>query len=170
MPINHRVWLCVWQGKCLPSRYFRRIRHYTVRGRLKALKISNDTFQGCQVWHYAPLSLTRCLHLCPHQPQHTPHLRQAAVAAALRQSQLLEGQFGNCEDQPPDPVPLCLRSLSPKPSLKNFPLSFVKLPWLNLRSPFFYSPNKRLIEIFHGCFACLNTRCKSCLAVYRGKW
>jgi hypothetical protein len=91
---------------------FRRYRHFTVRGRLKALKISNDTFQGCQVWHYAPLSLTRCLHLCPHQPQHTPHLRQAAVAAALRQSQLLEGQFGNCEDQPPDPVPLCLRSLS----------------------------------------------------------
>lgn len=49
----------------------------------------------------------------PLQPQHTPHLWQAAVAAAVRQPQLLEGQSSNRQDQSASPVTFCLIPLYP---------------------------------------------------------
>lgn len=42
------------------------------------------------------------------QPQHTPHLWQAAVAAAARQPQLLEGQPSSRQEQSASPVTFCI--------------------------------------------------------------
>ncbi len=51
------------------------------------------------------VNLTFLLFLFPlNQPQHTPHLWQAAVAAAARQPQLLEGQSSSSQDQSASPV------------------------------------------------------------------
>lgn len=68
--------------------------------------ISSQLWDVTLLCHFVLFFLVFCFPL--NQPQHSPHLWQAAVAAAARQPQLLEGQPSNRQDQSASPVTFCL--------------------------------------------------------------
>lgn len=104
-----------------------------------------------RVSRWLPCCSLRVIFICippspfpPHQPQHSSYLWQTAVAAAARQPDLLEGQPSHREDQPADPLTLCLilvSSLSRCPGCRLHHL-FPSAPELNLIM--FYIDQKKI--------------------------